>query len=99
MENKIEKDSESLNYGSNLLKWFFKKIILNESKAIYYHFVSFIIALTESSPVSLKALIASALEHFVYYITIFILSGLIPSSFKSSACYSSCFWASFWTGS
>ena len=35
-------------------------------------------ALTESSPVSLKALIASAFEHLVYYITILILSGLIP---------------------
>lgn len=37
-------------------------------------------ALTESSFVSLKALIASAFEHFVYYITILMLSGVSPSS-------------------
>ena len=55
-------------------------------------------ALTESSSVSLNALIASVLEHFVYYMTIFMLSGLIPYSFKSSACSYSCLGTSVWTG-
>ena len=64
------------------------------SKLIHYHFVSFMMALTESSSVSLKALMASAFEHFVYSITILILSALIPSSFKSSVA-SSCLGTSF----
>ncbi len=43
------------------------------------------IALTESSPDYLNALIASALELLVYYITILILSGFNPYSERSSA--------------
>jgi hypothetical protein len=44
------------------------------------HLVNFMMALTESSLVSLRALIASAFEHFVYYITILMLSGVSPYS-------------------
>jgi hypothetical protein len=46
-------------------------------------------ALTESSPVSFKTLMASALEHLVYYMTILMLSGLSPSP-DSSSVYSTC---------
>lgn len=53
--------------------------------------VNFIIALTESSPVYLKALIACVFVHFVYYITILMLSGLSPSSDTSSFVASSAF--------
>lgn len=46
------------------------------------------IALTESSPVSLKTFIAYAFEHLVYYITILMLSGFNPSYDTSSFDYS-----------
>jgi hypothetical protein len=46
---------------------------------------NFIIALTESLFVSLNNLIASALLHFPYSITILIFSGLSPSSDRLSA--------------
>lgn len=49
------------------------------------HLVSFIIALTESSPVSLRALIASARVHLVYSMTILMLSGVKPSSLRSAS--------------
>lgn len=48
------------------------------------HLASFIMAVTESSPVSRKAFMASAFEHFVYYITILMLSSLMPSAGSSS---------------
>jgi hypothetical protein len=49
------------------------------------HLVSFMIALTESSPVSLRALIASARVHLVYSITILMLSGVKPASSRSAS--------------
>ena len=49
------------------------------------HLVSFMIALTESSPVSLSALIASARVHLVYSMTILMLSGVKPSSLRSAS--------------
>jgi hypothetical protein len=50
-------------------------------------------ALTESSLVSLKAFIASVFEHFVYSITILMLSGESPSSEIYSPATSSTFYA------
>jgi hypothetical protein len=45
-------------------------------------------ALTESSLVSLRALMASVLVHFVYYMTILMLSAESPYSETYSPAYS-----------
>ena len=60
------------------------KIITCAYRVNKHHLVNFIIALTESSLVSLRALIASVFEHLVYSITILMLSGVSPSSETSS---------------
>jgi hypothetical protein len=58
--------------------------IVIETSYVINHLVSFMMALTESSPVSLSTLTASALVQLVYSTTILMLSGVRPLSSSSS---------------